>query len=328
MKKLLTVSLVAVMAVSAAHADLASTAYVDGKIGDEIATLDVTEQRVAGSYVAFVNEADGKVASQKVAFDQAISSASTHDNAPTSKAVYDAINGVAGDVAGLDLDAAPESGKYVSTVAQADGQVSQQLVAFDGEIKAGADGNYSVNAPTAGAVADFVNAAITVFDENQADFKNTVAQHTSDISGLNTRLGDAEDLIDEHTDAIAANRTDIGTMTQDDQTGQVTEFANTDYIKDSKTLSAAAVALDDAIGELGSEMYGELDTKQDKADADYQIGSNGGWINLIDTLPAKCKAANAECAMVARGGKLAWELISGATTVEGEISPVTPAAAE
>lgn len=39
MKKIVTVSLVAMMAVSAAHADLASTAYVEGKVGDHAAVI-------------------------------------------------------------------------------------------------------------------------------------------------------------------------------------------------------------------------------------------------------------------------------------------------
>ena len=55
MKKLLTVSLVAMMAVSAARADIASTTYVDSKTGD-ISTLETTNKT---SLTAAVNEVAG-----------------------------------------------------------------------------------------------------------------------------------------------------------------------------------------------------------------------------------------------------------------------------
>ena len=239
MKKILTASLVAMMAVSAAHADIASTKYVVGKIGDEIDNLDVTEQRVEGSYVAFVNETDGKVASQKVAFDTTVSEKSTDGNAPTSKAVYTAITNKE-DVANK-LEEKPEDWEDKSPEEQAKYYASVNYV--DAEVSA-----------VAGAAAGLSSAVSTL------------------------------------TSTVNSNKTaaEIG-------------------INEAKAAAAAA---------------------QDKSDADYQIGSNAGWINLIDTLPTKCKEENAECAMVARDGKLAWELISGSTAVEGKIPPVTPAVAE
>ncbi len=65
MKKLLTVSLVAVMAVSAAHADIASTKYVTDRTG-ELETLSTTAKN---NLVAAINEVAGVATGASGALD-------------------------------------------------------------------------------------------------------------------------------------------------------------------------------------------------------------------------------------------------------------------
>ena len=71
MKKILTVSLFAMLAVSAANADIASTAYVEGQTG----TLTNLTTTAKGNLVAAINEVDANIGS--VSFEE---------NTPMSKA--------------------------------------------------------------------------------------------------------------------------------------------------------------------------------------------------------------------------------------------------
>ena len=95
MKKILTASLVAMMAVSAANADIASTGFVEKSIG----ALDgsaASTGTAAGKYVVTVSQTDGTVGSATVAFDKTVSENSTDNNAPTSKTVYNYVEGKLG----------------------------------------------------------------------------------------------------------------------------------------------------------------------------------------------------------------------------------------
>ena len=98
MKKILTVSLLAVMAVSGARADIASTKYVD----EEIAALDGATATPATDSAAFVQsttQADGKVTVTATEFANTV--AEGGKIAPTAGAVYSAIEN---KVEGLKLD--------------------------------------------------------------------------------------------------------------------------------------------------------------------------------------------------------------------------------
>ena len=92
MKKILTASLVAMMAVSAANADIASTNYVTKSI-EALDGSTATNGTAAGKYVVTVSQTDGTVGSATVGFDTKVSDKSDDKNAPTSKAVYDYVEG-------------------------------------------------------------------------------------------------------------------------------------------------------------------------------------------------------------------------------------------
>lgn len=74
---------------------LTTKGYVDGKFDalDFTTTSDETiAENATGSYLQSVNQTNGKVTTKKYNFDTTISSSSTNNNAPTSKAVNDFIS--------------------------------------------------------------------------------------------------------------------------------------------------------------------------------------------------------------------------------------------
>ena len=81
MKKIFMASICAIMAVTAANADIASTTYV----GNAIDALDATQVCANGSYIKLVSQTNGKVSATPVPFDDEVTEGS--DNAPTAAAV-------------------------------------------------------------------------------------------------------------------------------------------------------------------------------------------------------------------------------------------------
>ena len=66
------------------------TAPVNGTaVSDAIGTLNVLSVGGSGKYVSAIYETGGKINATPITFDTALSSSSTNNNAPTSKAVYD-----------------------------------------------------------------------------------------------------------------------------------------------------------------------------------------------------------------------------------------------
>lgn len=66
------------------------TAPVNGTaVNAALGTLDVSSVGGSGKYISAISEEDGKIAATPITFDTALSSSSTNNNAPTSKAVYD-----------------------------------------------------------------------------------------------------------------------------------------------------------------------------------------------------------------------------------------------
>ncbi|MBP3316706.1 MAG: hypothetical protein J6L70_03865, partial [Alphaproteobacteria bacterium] len=96
MKKLLTVSLVAMMAVSAARADIASTTYVDSKTGNVSASTYVSGL-VNKTLTGAVENLDSRI---------------------------EAISGESGILAELDLDTVTAAGKPIVSVSQENGKVA------------------------------------------------------------------------------------------------------------------------------------------------------------------------------------------------------------
>ncbi len=191
MKKILTASLVAMMAVSAANADIASTQYV----GKSIQALDVAEVTAAdGSYFNAYSETDGKVSMKQKTFDTTVTS--TSKNAPTSGAVSSAITTAVGnlDVAKVTADA----GKYFNAYSETDGKVSMEQKAFDTSVT---DDSTSLNAPTTKAVSDFVAGKLKPLSEGASSVDGRVTALEGLINGDEENgVPSIPDLIDEKED--------------------------------------------------------------------------------------------------------------------------------
>ena len=131
---------------------------------NNLGTLNLDPVGTDGSYIKIVEQADGLVGATATQFDQTISASSSHENAPTSKAVYDAVQSASN--VNLDLDEVGAVGSYIQKVAQADGQVSATETAFDQTISASSTNN---NAPTSLAVYNAIQAAVPNADACDSD---------------------------------------------------------------------------------------------------------------------------------------------------------------
>ena len=318
MKKLLTVSLVAVMAVSAAHADIASTTYVDNAV-QPVSTKVGSGQFTADTSIA--GAADLTVAANTLA--GAIKSIQSGNLTITEKSIQESMlsegvqtklgQAVAADtlskenkatIEGLDKAASVVDGEYVSTVVQADGKVSEQKVTFDSTVT-----QNGVNAPSSGAVHTFVTDAMGNMEtavelkQDKLTARDFVKIDYDPDSG-NTYITTTY----QGTDSVAISGE-----------GEISvDFGAVDASNTTKAVVGASVA--SAISDMDAD-------KQDKSNVKYALGSGDGqWIDLMTTLPATCKAANAVCTMVTKGGEMYWEVIAGGTDTEGKIDFTAPAA--
>ena len=112
MKKILTVSLVAMMAVSTARADIASSAYVDARTGN-VANSNYVKTLENKTLTGAVDDLDSRI---------------------------DDLTGDAGILSGLDLTTVSATGKAIVSVTQSDGKVT----ATTGEINSAGIANGTV----------------------------------------------------------------------------------------------------------------------------------------------------------------------------------------
>lgn len=106
-----------------------------------VGNLDVDSVGTSGSYLVTISETDGKISATAQAFDTTLSSTSTNDNAPTSKAVYEAIA-----AAGTSATTALEAEKTARAAADDTIEAAVGLSADGGHITT--TGNYTKNATT------------------------------------------------------------------------------------------------------------------------------------------------------------------------------------
>lgn len=212
MKKLFTVSLVAIMAVSAAHADIASTGYVDGKTGD----LAFTQGSVAegsANLTDAVNAVAGAVkdvaagsikltaasagTNVSIGNDGKINVATANgDTAGVVKAgsnvtIADGVISVAAPGAGLDV-AALENADFVANVSEKDGKITATAGNFQKSIavdqNSGAATNASATtAPTTAAITGFVESYVGtqmgVLDKSVTDITDMFGEGISGTEG-------------------------------------------------------------------------------------------------------------------------------------------------
>lgn len=227
MKKILTVSLFAMMAVSAANADIASTKYVTDRTGTT-ANLTTTAKELTGA----VNELKAKLdtvagTGEGSVSDQIDSALADYTNtAGMNSAITDAKNELTTEIGKVDdkadanaaaIEAADlaqvgADGSYISAVSQVNGKVSASAVAFKDAI---AKNETSANAPTAKAVYDHVQSEMGVLSGNVGTLQ-TALNNTQ--SGLSELSGEFDAYVTSNNAAVAtkANSADVYTKTAAD----------------------------------------------------------------------------------------------------------------
>ena len=123
-------------------------------ITNAINNLDVASVGSDGGYIKTISETNGKISAARQPFDTSISSTSTANNAPTSKAVYDFIGT-------LDVAAVGQDGSYLKTISETNGKIAATTQSFDTAINANSTDN---NVPTSKAVKTYVSQEINSLD--------------------------------------------------------------------------------------------------------------------------------------------------------------------
>ena len=199
-------------------------------ITNAINNLDVASVGSNGGYIKTISETNGKISATRQPFDTSISSTSTANNAPTSKAVYDFIGT-------LDVAAVGQDGSYLKTISETNGKISATTQSFDTAINANSTDN---NVPTSKAVKTYVSQEINNLD---------VASVGSDGGYIKT--------ISESDGKISANRQAFDTVINSTSTANnaPTSKAVYDFIG---TLDVASVGSDGGYIKTISETNGKI----------------------------------------------------------------------
>ena len=199
-------------------------------ITNAINNLDVASVGSNGGYIKTISETNGKISATRQAFDTSISSTSTANNAPTSKAVYDFIGT-------LDVAAVGQDGSYLKTISETNGKIAATTQSFDTAINANSTDN---NVPTSKAVKTYVSQEINSLD---------VASVGSDGGYIKT--------ISESDGKISANRQAFDTVINSTSTANnaPTSKAVYDFIG---TLDVASVGSDGGYIKTISETNGKI----------------------------------------------------------------------
>ena len=139
-------------------------------ITNAINNLDVATVGSNGGYIKTISETNGKISATRQPFDTTISSSSTANNAPTSKAVYDFIGTL--DVASVGSD-----GGYIKTISETNGKIAATRQAFDTTVS-----STSTNAPTSKAVYDFIGTLDVAAVGSNGGYIKTISETNGKIS--------------------------------------------------------------------------------------------------------------------------------------------------
>lgn len=255
-------------------------------ITNAINNLDVASVGSNGGYIKTISETNGKISATRQPFDTSISSSSTANNAPTSKAVYDFIGT-------LDVAAVGQDGSYLKTISETNGKISTTTQSFDTAINANSTDN---NVPTSKAVKTYVSQEINSLD---------VGSVGSDGGYIKT--------ISESDGKISANRQAFDTVINSTSTANnaPTSKAVYDFIG---TLDVASVGSDGGYIKTISETNGKISAARQAFDTSISstsinaptskavydfigtldmatVGENGKYIKTISETNGKVSAA-------------------------------------
>lgn len=226
MKKILTASLVAMMAVTAANADIASTDYVDK--AKQAAEATATGYNTAMNTRVTSLESDNTKNQGDITKLQADVAAIGGDGGFISTQIAAAVQG-------LDVDTITVAdGKYVKTVSETDGKVSVTTGDLVAQINEDGDNknDTSTVAPTTAAVAGYVQNKLNVMADDVdikitdalSETKKNVAGLQLDVASLEENSATKTELSEQNTNlttAIATAKSEAIETAKGETTSQV-----------------------------------------------------------------------------------------------------------
>jgi hypothetical protein len=191
-----------------------------------IAGLNVEQIGSDGNYIKFVSQTNGKIAATIQAFEPSVAATDASPstiNAPTAKAVRDAINA-------LDKAEVGSDGSYIKKVKEDDGVITATKQAFDTSVGSSSTDN---NAPTSKAVHTAITGAINALD----------------VSNITTNLGTGKTItaLSETDGKISATAENISITSSQisDKTNSYSETGETAVT--GKSIKAAIDGLTDTL---------------------------------------------------------------------------------
>jgi len=277
MKKILTVSLFAMMAVSAANAEIASTDYVGKQITATAGTLSNLTTTEKTNLVGAINELKDGMTTMDDGYGTVIDElSSSFTSYQTSNDAAVAAAKQAGDDAQADIDAYIESNNAA---------LALKANSADVYTKTAADAEFMNSSEVSAAIASAVtgdNGALKDYVTNDALADSQSAQDTT---------------LKAYADSAAATAKSGAEATAAAALGEY------------QTTNNAAVA---AAKKAGDDAQATADTKQAKSTADYQLGNKDGtWTTIksyYEGLPSYCSTGT--CSLVAKEGTIQWEKVS------------------
>ncbi len=329
MKKLLTVSLVAVMAVSAAHAKIASVEYVDPKfqsINTTIGTWGANQQAI-GQDVATavvnlktsVDSMNGDGGSVKAAIDTAINTLVNEGQVKTNTTAIDNIT-KAGGVIDTKIEAldgqtgsVAADGSYVVQTTEANGVVTVSRQAFQTTV--GDDNKGTVTtAPTVKAIVDYVDGVVEDYANNSSEGLGELQQALTDEAATARAAEKANADAAAAAQKAADDEVTRATTEEARIEGLVTAEANrakgVEAGLDTAVKAAQKAADDEAARAQGVEagLAADIAEKQVKSGADYVIGmTNGQWKALTELAQAVDACKGKQCALTVNDSQIKWE---------------------
>ena len=277
MKKILTASLVAMMAVTAANADIASTEYVNKAkqaaeatatgyntaMNTRVTSLETDNTKNQGDItklqadVAAIGGADGSISTQ-----------------------------IAAAVQGLDVDTITVAdGKYVKTVSETDGKVSVTTGDLVGQINENGESknDTSTVAPTTAAVAGYVKNKLEVMT-NDVDTRitNALSGTKQDVAGLKLDVANLE----------------TNSATKEELATQNTTLTGDIATAKSQAIEAAKGETTSQVSAAKTELQGQIDALNTgdnsvSTQIDNKIGTLANGATDVATAIANAQAAAA-----------------------------------
>lgn len=288
MKKILTVSLFAMMAVSAANAEIASTTYVTDRTG----TVSFTAE---GATKGKTNLTDAIAAVD--AQLQSTSDTLTGD-------ITTQINELAGDISAMDT-------AYKAADTALDGRVSAAESDIDDLQSGKADkattlAGYGItDAMTATAITNAISEATDDMATNTGVAASI--KEVTDVMATDTELSTAVSTLESKITTAGADTTALaGRVTTAE--GKITTIENQQTTQDGK-ISALETSLS-ASGTTGkaiAEAQATADAKQDKSTAMSIGAADGEWTDLTK---ASGYSTTGTHSLVLKNGTIQWEAVS------------------